>query len=131
MDKSEFESQLSAIEAQLAFLHQSSLKPEPNQVAEALAALQTKLLNLSGMARPLLAVLKQDISLLHRLKKSAAMLASLREGLLRQQVVVQRALSALVPATESLTYGVPSGRQRAQPYGAVARQSGEFRMVSA
>jgi hypothetical protein len=76
-------------------------------------------------------VLKQDISMQHRLKKAAAMLSSLREGLLRQQVVVQRALSALVPATESLTYGGASGRQRAQPYGAVARQSGEFRVASA
>jgi hypothetical protein len=46
MDKTEFESQLSAIEAQLAFLHQSSLKPDPSDIPNALTLIQTSLLSL-------------------------------------------------------------------------------------
>jgi len=130
MGKSEFESQLSAVEAQLAFLHQSSIGADPMAVADALTTLQTSLLSLAGLGRQLATGYKRDAKLHSRLKKSAAMLSSLREGLLRQQVGVERALSALVPNFKSVTYGAQGLRGRAQPYGGVARQSGEFRMVS-
>lgn len=44
-----------------------------------------------------------------RLKQIAQNLASQREGLIRRSASVERALHALIPATESATYVPPSG----------------------
>ena len=60
-----------------------------------------------------------------RLKALAAKLPMLRENLLRRSAYVNRALETLVPTPPKSTY---AGRAT---YGNVARQSGEFKTVSA
>jgi hypothetical protein len=131
MDKSVVESQLSLIEAQLAFLRQASLTDDPAQLPPALAELQSMLIVLSQTLRATKVALLHDLSVQDRLKKSFAMLSALREGMIRRGVGVDRALSALVPAAQAITYGSTSNALRHTPYGMPARQSGEFKTVSA
>jgi hypothetical protein len=130
MDESDVESQLSLIEAQLAFLREASLADDPSQLPPALAELQSMLVDLSQTLRASNSTETRSALVQERLKKSFAMVSSLREGVIRQSVSVERALSALVPAAESITYGMASGTLRHQPYRTAVRQSGEFKMVS-
>jgi hypothetical protein len=58
------------------------------------------------------------------------MVSALREGVIRQGVGVDLALTALVPATRAITYGSTNSALRHTPYGMPARQSGEFKSVS-
>jgi hypothetical protein len=66
-----------------------------------------------------------------RVTRIGAMLGSMREGLMRHSVRVDRALAALVPATQNHTYAPNAGAYGRQPYGSAGRQSGEFRSLSA
>jgi hypothetical protein len=131
MDKLDVESQLSLIEAQLAFLREASLVGDPTQLPPALAELQPMLADLSQTLHATNPPQSQGTLVQERLKKSLAMVSSLREGVIRQRVGVERALSALVPATQSITYGSASNALRHQPYGTAARHSGEFKTVIA
>ncbi len=131
MGKSDVEGQLSLIEAQLAFLRETSLADDPTQLPHALAELQPMLVDLSQTIGAATSTQTSNAKLEARLKKSFAMVSSLREGVIRQIVGVECALSALVPATQSITYGGGRTTLRHQPYGTAARQSGEFKMVVA
>ncbi|MBP6008925.1 MAG: hypothetical protein KA740_14645 [Rhodoferax sp.] len=131
MDKIDFESQLSLIEAQLAFLREASLAVDPTHLPSALAELQPMLMVLSQTKSASNSTETHTALVRERLKKSLAMVSSLREGVIRQSVGVDRALSALVPATQSVTYGSASYTLGHQPYGSAARHSGEFKMVVA
>lgn len=131
MDKSDIESQLSLIEAQLAFLREVALVGDPAQLSPALADLQLLLLGLSTTLRTVATTAAHRVLVKSRVKKSFAMMSALREGVIRQSVAVDRALAALVPATQAITYGSASSTSRHQPYGMRARQSGEFKMVAA
>ena len=131
MDKIDFESQLSLIEAQLAFLRAASLAVDPTHLPSALAELQPMLMVLSQTKSASNSTETHTALVRERLKKSLAMVSSLREGVIRQSVGVDRALSALVPATQSVTYGSASYTLGHQPYGSAARHSGEFKMVVA
>jgi hypothetical protein len=130
MDKSDVEGQLCLIEAQLAFLREVSLADDPTHLPPALAELQTMLMELSQTLRATTSDATHRLLVVTRLKKSLAMVSSLREGLTRQSVGIDRALSALVPATQAVTYGSTSSVLRRQPYGVAVRQSGEFNMVA-
>lgn len=131
MGKSDVEGQLSLIEAQLAFLREASLADDPTQLPHALAELQPMLMVLSQTLSASNSTETHTALVQERLKKSFAMVSSLREGVIRQIVGVECALSALVPATQSITYGGGRTTLRHQPYGTAARQSGEFKMVVA
>ena len=130
MDKSDIERQFSLIEAQLAFLHEVSLAPDPEQLPGALAQLQPLLSGLVSALQTVDVPLAHRPLMRHRLNRSLAMVSTLREGVMRHSAGVERALAALVPATESITYGTATAMTRRQPYGTVARQSGEFKVVS-
>jgi hypothetical protein len=132
MDKLDIESQLSLIEAQLAFLRDASLAENPAQLPTALAGLQPLLMDLSQTLRATKSSATHRAVVQGRLKKMFAMVSSLREGVIRQSVSVDRALAALVPAAaQAITYGTASSALRHQPYGTVLRQSGEFKMLVA
>ena len=131
MDKIDFESQLSLNEAQLAVLREASLAVDPTHLPSALAELQPMLMVLSQTKSASNSTETHTALVRERLKKSLAMVSSLREGVIRQSVGVDRALSALVPATQSVTYGSASYTLGHQPYGSAARRSGEFKMVVA
>jgi hypothetical protein len=131
MDKLNVESQLSLIEAKLAFLREASLAGDPTQLPHAFAELQPMLVDLSHTLRNANSLATRNVLVRERLQKSFALVSSVREGLIRQSRVVDRALSALVPAAQAITYGNASSAVRRQPYGTAARQSGEFKMVTA
>jgi hypothetical protein len=61
-----------------------------------------------------------------RIKKFATDISNLRAHLIRRAVVVDQALAIVVPAEAQATYGKASS-----PYGAVARQSGAFKVLAA
>jgi hypothetical protein len=61
-----------------------------------------------------------------RIKNFATAIADLRAHLIRRAVVVEQALAVVVPTEARATYGKASS-----PYGAVARQSGAFKVLAA
>ena len=61
-----------------------------------------------------------------RLNALATSLGGRKESLVRRKVLVDRALNALVPSTVKSTYG-----QSPNAYGAVGRQTGAFKTLSA
>lgn len=67
-----------------------------------------------------------------RMLRIVSLMGSRREALLRHTAITQRALTALVPASqENATYTPAAGRFSRQPYGSVGRQSGEFKTFTA
>jgi hypothetical protein len=127
MDKSDIESQLRLIEDQLAFLREATLTGDTTQLPLALSDLQPMLVDFSHTLRTTPTTQAHSALLRERLKKSLAVVSTLREGVIRQSVVVDRALSAVVPSTQAITYGSSSSVTRHQPYSVPARQSGEFK----
>ena len=61
-----------------------------------------------------------------RLQKIVRGIGAQRGGLARRTAVVERGLHAMVPATREPTYG-----QATSPYGAVGRQTGAFKQLTA
>ncbi len=73
-----------------------------------------------------------DKSTQQRVLQLAGALGLRREAVFRHTAMVQRALAALVPASqENATYAPAVGRLSRRPYGSVGRQSGEFRSLTA
>jgi len=67
-----------------------------------------------------------------RMLRIVSLMGSRREALFRHTAITQRALTALVPASqENATYKPVAGRFSRQPYGSVGRQSGEFKTLTA
>jgi hypothetical protein len=124
------DSQLSQFEAQLALLSEALLRRDSHGLVAASVELQSTVVLFSRALQVAAAQIRQDPQAQLRVKKIAAALSSVRQGLLRQSVVVDRALGALVPAAKSNTYAPNAGYGR-QPYGSAGRQSGEFRALSA
>lgn len=130
MNPQNLDSQLSQFEAQLALLSESLLRHDANEWVALSTELQSMVVLLSKALQPAVAQIRQNPSAQLRVKKIAAALSSMRQGVLRQSVVVDRALGALVPAAKRNTYAPNAGYGR-QPYGSAGRQSGEFRALSA
>lgn len=99
---------------------------EPLALAAASAALREASIIFSGLLQQLSAQDLQDADFKVRIKKIAVGMASQRESLLRRSALVEMALSAIVPATQSSTYAHTAG-----PYGSAGRQSGAFKYLSA
>ena len=131
MNTSPFESQLSLIEGQLALLSLALLSNDANALVAASAELQAMAVWFTKAMPSVAADLKVRPSTQMRVKKIIATMVSMREALLRQGVRVDRALSALVPASQNNTYAPKTGAYARQPYGSAGRQSGEFKVFSA
>ena len=130
MNPQHLDSQLSQFEAQLALLSEALLRHDARGLEAASVELQSTVVLFSRSLQAAAAQIRQSPPTQLRVKKIAAVLSSMRQGLLRQSVVVDRALGALVPAAKSTTYAPNAGYGR-QPYGSAGRQSGEFRALSA
>lgn len=131
MNTHPFESQLNLFEGQLALLSAALLSNDVHALVAAAGELQAMAVLFSKVLQPAAASLKNNPSARMRVKRLSATLGSMREALLRQSVRVDRALSALVPASQSHTYAPKTGVYARQPYGSVGRQSGEFRVLAA
>lgn len=99
---------------------------EPMALAAASAALQQAAIGFSGLLQRLTPVDLKNRDLNLRLKSLADGMATRRETLIRRTVLVERALNAIVPATQNATYAQVSG-----PYGSPGKQTGAFKYLAA
>jgi hypothetical protein len=132
MNPEEFESQLSQFEARLALLFDALACNDANELVAASAGLQSMAVAFSKVLGDAAVGLQGHLPGQLRVRKMAAGLVSVREGLVRRSVGVERGLAALMPAAQDATYAPPSSSTSARrSYGSAGRQSGEFRAVSA
>lgn len=131
MNSQNLDGQLSQFEAQLALLSASLIRNDANELVATSAELQSMAVLFSKALQQTASGLRNNPSALLRVKKIHAALTSMREGLLRQRAQVDRALAALVPATQNNTYLPSAGAYGRQPYGSAGRQSGEFSALAA
>jgi hypothetical protein len=131
MNPEEFESQLSQFEAQLALLFDALALNNANELVVASAGLQSMTVAFSKVLRNAAVGLQGNLAGQLRIRKMAAGLASVREGLARHSVGVERGLAALLPTAQTATYAPSAGGFVRRSYGGAGRQSGEFRAVSA
>lgn len=131
MNTHHLDSQLSDFEAQLALLSEALCRHDAHGLVAAANELQFMVVHFSRTLQHSAAQIKHSPTAPARVKKIAAALGSLRQGLLRQGVAAERALAALVPAAQCNTYAPNAGAYGRQPYGSAGRQSGEFRALSA
>ena len=124
-------SQLSQFETQLALLSEALVRNNTHDLMTAAAELHAMSVVFSKVLQQAAAVIRQSPPAQLRIKKIAANLGSVRQGLIRHSVMVDRALAALVPATQSNTYAPSNGAYGRSPYGSAGRQSGEFKAFSA
>ena len=131
MNPQNLDGQLSQFEAQLALLSAALIRNDANELVATSAELQSMAVLFSKVLQQTASNLRHNPPALRRVKQIHAALASMREGLLRQRVHVDRALAALVPATQNNTYSPNAGAYGRQPYGSAGRQSGEFSALAA
>ena len=99
---------------------------EPNALLSASAALKQATLDCAQLMQRLTPADLKNTTLKLRLKAIADGLAVRRESLIRRTVLVERALNAVVPATQNATYTKAAG-----PYGTAGKQSGSFKYLAA
>lgn len=116
------------VEVELHFNDVSTalISGEPLALAAASAALRQASVEFSALLQRLSPQDLQAGDFKLRLKKIAIGMASQRESLIRRSALVEMALNAIVPATQSTTYARVAG-----PYGRAGRQSGAFKYLSA
>lgn len=124
-------SQLSQFETQLALLSAALVRNNTDEMLAASAELHALSVVFSKVLQQAAASIRQSPPAQLRIKKIAANLSSVRQGLIRHSVMVERALAALVPATQNNTYAPSTGAYGRKPYGSAGRQSGEFKALSA
>lgn len=122
----QIEKQLSEIEQQCAALAEAVNSGEPVSLETASTQLRQLAVELAR---------SQEVSHLDaqtiqafkaRLQKVVVGIGAQRGSLARRVAVVERGLNAMMPATRESTYG-----QAAGPYGAAAKQSGAFKLLTA
>jgi hypothetical protein len=116
------------VEVELHFNDVSAalISGEPLALAAASTALRQASIDFSVLLQRLSPLDLQNGDFKLRLKKIAIGMASQRESLIRRSALVEMALNAIVPATQSTTYARATG-----PYGSAGKQSGAFKYLSA
>ena len=99
---------------------------EPQALADAASALQQIAVEFFQVAPSLTMSATASAALKARLQRIAAGMAMQRENLIRRQVVVQRALDAILPAAQGAAYA-----KTASPYSSVGKQTGAFKVLTA
>lgn len=107
-------------------LSQALLAGEADAVAVASSEMQQMAQQLSDRLQRAAQRATLDASMAARLRRLGQDLAQQRAACLRHGAVVERSLASLLPASRSATYAVGS-----TPYGAQARRSGAFKLISA
>ena len=120
------ESALAQIEQRFAAVSTKLIAGEPQALAEAASAMQQVAVEFSQIAPSLSLSDSSSAALRARLRSVAAGMAIQRENLIRRQVVVQRALDAILPAAQGVAYPKTSS-----PYSSVGRQTGAFKVLVA
>ena len=131
MNAQNIDNQLSDLEAQLALLSEALRRQDAHGLVAVSNELQSMVVYFSKTLQHPAAQIRQSPGAMARVKKIAAALGSMRQGVLRHSGAAERALVALVPAAQNDTYAPIAGAYGRQPYGSAGRQSGEFRALSA
>lgn len=131
MNTLNFQTQLDQIEDKIGAFSQALMARDAQQLQPAAAALHAAALEFSNLLKQQPSGLRYSSAVQLRIKGVAALLASRREILIRQSAGVAQALAALVPSSQSDTYAPLSAGGSRQPYGALARKSGEFKAFAA
>jgi hypothetical protein len=122
----EIETPLSQIELQCDAVSAAVNSGDPVSLESVSIALRQAAVEFSGLLEGISVDGHSGQEFKVRLKKVAQNLAIQRESLIRRTVVVERALHAMVPATQESNYAQSSG-----PYAGTARQSGAYKRFAA
>ena len=120
------EEALTRVELQFNDVSDALVSGEPVALEAASTALRQAAMNFSALMQGLTPADLQHKDLKSRLKTIVDGMAIRRESLIRRTAMVERALSAVVPASGNNTYAPGSG-----PYGSAGKQSGAFKYLSA
>lgn len=126
MLSAQIEKQLSEIEQQCEALTEAVNSGEPVSLETASAQLRQLAVDLSRSPEVFQLNAQATQLFKARLQKVVGGIGAQRGSLARRAAVVERGLNAMVPATRESTYG-----QAAGPYGAAAKQSGAFKLLTA
>lgn len=131
MNTQPLEIHLSKIDADVDSLSKAALSEHPVQLVQAASSLQALTIELSRLVGTASKHSAFPHALRLRLQATAAKLSVVREGMVRQNVGVERALATLVPATERQTYAPKLGAYGRQAFAGAGQRSGEFKSLSA
>ena len=120
------EEALTRVELQFKDVSDALVSGEPVALEAASAALRQAALDFSVLMQRLTPADLKYKELKSRLKTMVDGMAIRRESLIRRTAMVERALSAVVPASGNNTYSPASS-----PYGSAGKQSGAFKYLSA
>ncbi|MBI3531013.1 MAG: hypothetical protein HY068_00735 [Burkholderiales bacterium] len=126
MLSAQIEKQLSEIEQQCAVLTAAVDSGEPVALEAASTQLRQLAVDLSRSQEVAHLDAQATQAFKTRLQKVVGGIGAQRGSLARRAAIVERGLNAMVPATRESTYG-----QAAGPYGAAAKQSGAFKLLTA
>jgi hypothetical protein len=121
----DIEKALASIERLIHEFSEALVLGDPQALALASTALRQGAVNFVQLAPKWGATALKNQSLQLRLKRISNSLAIRRESLIRQSVVVERALNTLIPASRTTTYAKEIG-----PYGTPGKPSGTFNYVA-
>jgi hypothetical protein len=120
------EDALAHVEHQFNCVSDALVSGEPLALEAASIALRQAAMDFSVLMQRLTPADLKNKDLKTRLKKIVDGMAIRRESLIRRTAMVERALSAVVPASGNNTYSPNSS-----PYGSAGKQSGAFKYLSA
>lgn len=121
----DLEKSLTSIESLIQQISETLVGGDPVALAVASTHLRQAAIEFSNMLPRFDSMTLKNPSLKLRLKQIATNLASRRESMLRQSVLVERALNTLVPASKTTTYSKAAGL-----YGAPGKSSGTFNFIA-
>lgn len=121
----QLESACTALEQHLQQLTAALIDHDPQALLSASAALQRRTIEFSQLLKQARADALGNPLLQSRIVALASGLSSRRELLIRQSMLVERALNAVVPATCKPTYATMAG-----PYGSARTSSGTIKALT-
>lgn len=121
----QLESACTALEQHLQQISAALIDQDPQVLLSASAALQSRTIEFSQLLTQARPEVLGNPALQSRIVALANALSSRRELLIRQSVLVERALNAVVPATCKTTYATTAG-----PYGTARTSSGTIKPLS-
>lgn len=123
------ESALAQLEQHVAAVSAKLIAGEPQALAEAAAALQQVAAEFTRITPSLSLSAGMSVALKSRVQKLGVGMAIQRENLIRRQVVVQRALDAILPAAQGASSAAYA--KTSSPYSSVGKQTGAFKVLAA
>jgi hypothetical protein len=126
-----YHDQLNLVEVRLAEVGEALLGNDADRLVLASQELQAIAVLVSKLFQQVpVAAARMDRGFEKRIKNISTLLASVREAVVRRNVVVELSLRALIPGSRSDTYSMGEGARSRKSYGSIGRQSGEFQVLT-